>query len=982
MHSLEGVQSSWWKRLKKPPLHWASALAIFAFLAGVFWIGTGEVAHAAVIDYVFQAVSWVLLQLAEFFLKISVFLLSFIIEIAGYNGYLNSTPVQVGWVMVRDITNMGFVVILLLIAFGTILGIEQYEWKKMLVKFVLAAILVNFSRIICGVFIDVSQVVMITFVNGVAATAGGNLINAFSLDKLMGVNPNVPAEGISGSGTFMASVGAITFAAIVAGLMLVFFMMLAARMVVLWVLIVLSPLAFVLSVLPQTEKYASEWWSEFGSNLITGPVLMFFIWLSFVTVGSGAIHDEISSPENNSSPTIAQGAADADRIGGQQVGISEVMTWPKMANFAIAVAMLAVGAKAAAQIGGVGASWAGNAVDFGKKVAAVAGGYTLGKWAAGGVASGASAVGRGAGWALYHGSGLASRVQRVSNWAQNQYQGFEAWRHDTGFRPKVRMKMDEKTGQMVEDRDEKNRIQYERDSHGNLVLEETKRSAMQRWFHGRVARDIQSAKILEKTTKFADNRKELLDKRTTAVPSYLLQHPDEKGDAIDRMERGMLHGEELRSGAKTKEYEALGEALVTHSRRYKDGKLEQDQIMADGTVKKAKSIEQMIVDHEMRAENTHLHSEAEKTNMKSDFLEGKDGQSLIAGQAASDVAANAFAGMRQQLLSDVKEVRSAAAKALIDAEVAKIQEKLKAEAALEEKRTGVKVDKNVLENEMAAASVEKVAAAVKVLAKDNKEIALAYTTALKKQNTILESRGQGILDDDVRQRIIGERQGIQFPAESSRAAIESMAKELGSKVEKDQMLSAMTGRMLQIAEKRRANREDPSNNPYSEKDQRIDEIYTQALASRMQKERWIDDLQGSSEKAVAEGMGISGEDAAYLNKLVENGRQVGRDSSGGGSGGVLADLKKVLGNAGEQQRSLVGALKNAAKAAGMDNLTAMAQHASRPDQMEELIRKIKTMNTGDTNGRSHEDMVALIKAMGDGHFQADQELKQLLDKHK
>ena len=370
-------------------------VGVFLLLGGALWIAGTSPALAAAPNpakectfigdtacFLVNFLSSILLAIARLFLAITLFLLTFIIQIAGYNGYLSSTAVTVGWVMVRDITNMLFVIILLIIAFGTILGLEQYEWKKLLVKFVLAAILVNFSRIICGVFIDLAQVVMSTFVNGIAASAGGNLIKAFSLDGLRDINPETGAGQLTYQNTFLASIGAVFFSAIVMAVMGAFMMMLVARMVVLWVLIVLSPLAFVLSVVPNTQKYATQWWGEFGSNLVTGPVLLFFVWLSFVTVGGGDINTEIEISAKKNVPTVvsSSGVEAASNQSSHSAGISKSMTWPAMANFAIAVAMLMVGAKAASQMGGIGASWAQGAVDFGKKVATVATGLAAAKW--------------------------------------------------------------------------------------------------------------------------------------------------------------------------------------------------------------------------------------------------------------------------------------------------------------------------------------------------------------------------------------------------------------------------------------------------------------------------------------------------------------------------------------------------------------------------------------------------------------------------
>lgn len=417
----------------------------FLFLLFVYNIFYGGVAHAEEVklamDHVLDLFSWIIMTVATLFLKLTVFILSFIIELGGYNGYLDSPAVNIGWVMVRDIANMFFVAILLLIAFGTILGIEQYEWRKMLVKFVLAAILVNFSRIICGVIIDAAQVVMVTFVNGVAATAGGNLINAFSADQILKLSPSVGQnDSVQSKEVFMASVLALVFSAVMMATMGVYLFMLLARMIVLWVLIVLSPLAFVLSVVPQTQKYASQWWDQFGNNVISGPIIIFFLWLSFATVGGGDINTYISGPEYNSLPSTlnqdvagsTEGIGSGETGNSASAGISKVTTWAKMANFFIAIGMLLVGAKVASQLGVVGGSAMSKAVDFGKKVGMIASGYTAARWAAGKTAEGGK---KAAGFLamkapVIGGEAWQRRGKAVAGMASLGWQKVEGWRNE------------------------------------------------------------------------------------------------------------------------------------------------------------------------------------------------------------------------------------------------------------------------------------------------------------------------------------------------------------------------------------------------------------------------------------------------------------------------------------------------------------------------------------------------------------------------
>src|SRR3989344_1334499 len=69
-----------------------------------------------------------------------------------------NTLVHVGWQLVRDIANLGFVLVIIVIAFATILKFEQYGVAKLLPKLIAAAIIVNFSFAIAAVFINFTNI--------------------------------------------------------------------------------------------------------------------------------------------------------------------------------------------------------------------------------------------------------------------------------------------------------------------------------------------------------------------------------------------------------------------------------------------------------------------------------------------------------------------------------------------------------------------------------------------------------------------------------------------------------------------------------------------------------------------------------------------------------------------------------------------------------------------------------------------------------
>ncbi|MEK7102709.1 MAG: hypothetical protein AAB912_03710, partial [Patescibacteria group bacterium] len=228
-----------------------------------------------------------LLQIASLFVGIMAFFVSLLLKVAAYSDFINMPGVLVGWTLVRDIANMFFVVILLLIAFGTILGLDQYHYKKLLPRFVGAALLINFSRLITGLIIDAAQVIMMTFVNAISQVGGGNFIQAFQINEQWKVaHGGAATGGLEQIITALLVMVLIFVAAVLIGM---FALLLVLRMVTLWVLIVLSPLAALLYTVPAGDfkKYYDEWWGKFKANVFLGPVVAFFLWLALTMVGDG-----------------------------------------------------------------------------------------------------------------------------------------------------------------------------------------------------------------------------------------------------------------------------------------------------------------------------------------------------------------------------------------------------------------------------------------------------------------------------------------------------------------------------------------------------------------------------------------------------------------------------------------------------------------------------------------------------------------------
>lgn len=309
---------------------------------------------------VFAANTKLINGVAEFFFRFFLFPVIGLLRlelwilpmIASYNNFTREQGVIDGWVAVRDLTNTFFILVLLIIAFATILRISSYGYKQLLSRLLIVAILVNFSMTIVGLAIDLSQIVMMTFLNVIKDITAGNIMVGLGLQNAFGISENfIEAGGSVDIGDYVASL-------VIAGIMLLitavimgaFVAMLAMRVVTLWISLVLSPAAFVAFVFPSAKKYYQQWSLDLGKNLVTGPALMFFLWLTFTII--------------TKSPNIGEsmGASPGDQLG----SVSALTESANVIKYIIGTALLLGGLQFAAKSGAAGAgamAWGSNKIN-------------------------------------------------------------------------------------------------------------------------------------------------------------------------------------------------------------------------------------------------------------------------------------------------------------------------------------------------------------------------------------------------------------------------------------------------------------------------------------------------------------------------------------------------------------------------------------------------------------------------------------------
>jgi hypothetical protein len=194
-------------------------------------------------------------------------------------------PVFEAWSIFRNIANIVFIVLLLVVIFSQLtgVGIDNYGIKKILPKVVICAILINLSYIVCQLAVDLSNIL------------GYGLRSFFSgLTSDLTLGASFAGAKVSGGATFLtglvvALLGALGVVAIItqglailipllfaflSGVIAVFFLflLLGVRQVGVVLLVVISPLAFVCYMLPNTKKLFDRWLKMFQGLLLFFPL--------------------------------------------------------------------------------------------------------------------------------------------------------------------------------------------------------------------------------------------------------------------------------------------------------------------------------------------------------------------------------------------------------------------------------------------------------------------------------------------------------------------------------------------------------------------------------------------------------------------------------------------------------------------------------------------------------------------------------------
>jgi hypothetical protein len=184
------------------------------------------------------------------------------------------------WSAFRLYGDIFLVIALLVIVFGQSIGgglIDAYTAKKVLPRILIAAILINLSIYLVAILVDLTNIL------------GSGLITLITSPFSQTGNFDLTLNGTTSGLGLVALVGGVAWGTVAFSALLefllafvllpAFFILIAIMVTVLFrrgliiLLILVSPVAFAMYCLPNTEKYFKKWWDTLIEALLVYPII-------------------------------------------------------------------------------------------------------------------------------------------------------------------------------------------------------------------------------------------------------------------------------------------------------------------------------------------------------------------------------------------------------------------------------------------------------------------------------------------------------------------------------------------------------------------------------------------------------------------------------------------------------------------------------------------------------------------------------------
>ena len=328
---------------------------------------------------------YLIFQLTNLLLIIGGFILNFVINLTIIDMAKNISGMEginIAWKVMRDIMNIFFIFLLVYEGIILIIGVSnQKRARDFIFGIVLASLLINFSLFFTKIIIDASNVVTIGFYKSIlnedatvnitgsdgktfASKVGlsNAYMNQLNLQGFFSDKSLADSGGDEYKRLILVLGGSVLFT-IVAFVFFATSIMFIVRYVLLIILLMLSPIAYMGMAIPFMKKFQGDWWKTFLGQCMFPPIYMLMTWITLTLIGSrGFLTEQNVSPA--SWTNLASG--NAESMSGS-IGL--------IINFAVIIGLSIASLVIAKQYATQGAS---QIKDFTGKATAFAGGAVLG----------------------------------------------------------------------------------------------------------------------------------------------------------------------------------------------------------------------------------------------------------------------------------------------------------------------------------------------------------------------------------------------------------------------------------------------------------------------------------------------------------------------------------------------------------------------------------------------------------------------------
>ena len=237
-----------------------------------------------IVIQLFLLVDYIARAIAGLFNDLLVFVMSDDFVVWPYTTTDNPV-IDAGLSVTVSLVNIIIIFALVVIAGGIMFGLEKYGTKKMLFYLILIALLVNFAPLIVGVIVDAANIAMFFFVEEAERSmrSAGDALRG-TTDSHGGINLKKAGGDDVVSQSVMAQLTVISMqifvSLVMAFIFFLFTLLFIFRYIAIWMLTILSPIAFASLAHPLLQGWWRAWWSQLISWSFVGTIGAFFLWLS------------------------------------------------------------------------------------------------------------------------------------------------------------------------------------------------------------------------------------------------------------------------------------------------------------------------------------------------------------------------------------------------------------------------------------------------------------------------------------------------------------------------------------------------------------------------------------------------------------------------------------------------------------------------------------------------------------------------------